>query len=327
MSIMLSEFGLIEKFKRILKSRNRRVRLGVGDDTAVISFGRWNLLFTCDGVVENIHFNLDYFSFFEIGWRLACGNLSDIAAMGGKPLAALITLGVRKGLSEKNFFECYKGVSTLLTKYNCPIVGGDIVRSKEFFMDMAMLGTVGKRFFTRSGARAGELVILTGELGRSLLGFKLLSKSKKRSLSVLTEKHLRPYPRLLESGFLASRIKVGGMIDVSDGLSSELHHLREASGVGFVIEEEKLPLHPALVKEARELDLSATELALSSGEEYELLFTCPASEEKKLLAYNRGHKKAPFTVIGRTVKSPKKVLLKKKDGRTEEIKATGYKHF
>lgn len=324
---MLSEFGLIKKFKKVLRSRDRRVRLGVGDDTAVISFDKENLLFTCDGVVEDVHFSLDYFSFFDVGWRLACGNLSDIAAMGGKPLAALITLGVRKGLSENNVFETYKGVSSLLSKYNCSIVGGDIVRSKEFFLDMAMMGIVGKRFFTRSGARPGELVAVTGELGRSLLGFKLLSKTKKRTLSVLTEKHLRPNPRLLESGFLASRVKIGGMIDISDGLSSELHHLREASGVGFVIEEEKLPLHPALVKKARELGLSPTELALSSGEEYELLFTCPASEEKKLSVWNRGHRKVPFTLIGQTVKSPKKVLLRKKDDRMREIAATGYKHF
>ena len=97
--------------------------------------------------------------------------------------------------------------------------------------------------------------------------------------------------------------------------------------MGFVIEEEKLPLHPALIKKARELGLSPTELALSSGEEYELLFTCPVSEGKKLSAWNRGHRKVPFTVIGRTVKSPKKVLLRKTDGRVVEIAATGYKHF
>ena len=324
---MLTEFGLIEKFKNLFPARGRRIRLGVGDDTAVLALGKENLLFTCDGVVEDVHFSLDYFSFFEIGWRLAAGNLSDIAAMGGKPLAAVITLGVRQGLSEKKIFETYKGISTLLAKYDGSIVGGDIVRAKEFFMDMAMLGTVGNRFFTRSGARAGELVVVTGELGRSLLGFKLLSKTKKRTLSVLTEKHLRPNPRLLESGFLASRIKVGGMIDISDGLSSELHHLRKQSGVGFVIEEEKLPLHPALVKKARELGLSATDLALSSGEEYELLFTCPASEAKKLLAWNRGPKKVPFTVIGRTVKSPKKVCLKRLSGETVKIAPTGYRHF
>jgi len=324
---MLTEFGLIEKFKKVLKSRHRRVRLGVGDDTAVISFGKENLLFTCDGVVENVHFDLQYFSFFDVGWRLACGNLSDIAAMGGKPLAAVITLGVRKGLSEKDIFETYRGISTLLSKYGCSIVGGDIVRSKEFFLDMAMVGIVGKKFFTRSGARPGELVVVTGELGRSLLGFRLLAKFKKRTLSVLTEKHLRPNPRLLESGFLASRVKIGGMIDISDGLSSELNHLREASGVGFEIDEEKLPLHPALVKKAGELGLSPVKFALSSGEEYELLFTCPTSEEKKLLAWNRRHQGVPFTVIGRTVKSPKKVLLRKKDGRVVEIAATGYKHF
>lgn len=324
---MLSEFGLIEKFKRLFKTRDRRVRLGIGDDTAVITFGKENLLFTCDGVVENVHFNLEYFSFFDAGWRLASGNLSDIAAMGGKPMAAVITLGVRKGLTEKNIFETYEGISTLLSKFNCPIAGGDIVRSREFFMDMAILGTAGKKLFTRSGARPGELVAVTGELGRSLLGFKLLSKARKRTASVLTEKHLSPFPRLVESAFLVARVKIGSMIDISDGLSSELSRLREASGAGFVIEEEKLPLHPALVKRAQETGFSATALALSSGEEYELLFTCPASEEKKLLAWNRGHRKVPFTVIGRTMKGPKKVFLKKKDGRMAEIGATGYQHF
>lgn len=324
---MLSEFGLIEKFKRLFKTRDRHVRLGIGDDTAALAFGKENLLFTCDAVVENVHFNLDYFSFFDAGRRLASGNLSDIAAMGGKPLAAIITLGVRRGLSEKNILEAYQGISTLLSKFNCSIVGGDIVRSEEFFMDMGMLGMTGNKLFKRSGARPNELVVVTGELGRSLLGFRLLSKAKKRTLSVLTEKHLRPFPRLVESDFLVSKIKVGGMIDISDGLSSELHHLCAQSGVGFEIEEEKLPLHPALVKKAQELGLSATHLAFSSGEEYELLFTCPASEEKKLADWNRGHRKVPFTVIGRTMKSPKRVFLKNKNGRMTEIGATGYKHF
>ncbi len=324
---MPTEFGLIEKFKKILKTRNRRVRLGVGDDTAVLAFGKENLLFTCDAVVENIHFDLHYFSFYDVGWRLACGNLSDIAAMGGKPLAAIITLGVRKGLSEKNIFEAYKGISTLLSKFNCSIIGGDIVRSKEFFMDMAMVGEAGGKYFSRSGAKPGELVVVTGELGRSLLGFQLLSKKKRRTLSVLTEKHLQPIPHLLESDFLADRVKVGAMIDISDGLSSELQHLREQSGVGFEIEEVKLPLHPALVKKTRELGLSTTKFALSSGEEYELLFTCPVSEEKKLLAWNRSHRRVPFTVVGQTVKNPRKVFLKKKDGRMAEIGAAGYRHF
>ncbi len=324
---MLTEFGLIEKFKKLFPARDRRTRLGIGDDAAVLALGNENLLFTCDGVMENVHFSLDYFSFFDVGWRLACGNLSDIAAMGGKPLAAIITLGVRKGISEKNILKTYQGISAMLSKFNCSIVGGDIVRSKEFFLDMAMLGTAGKRVFTRSGARPGELVVVTGELGRSLLGFKLLSKTRKRTMSVLTEKHLRPHPRLLESDFLASRVKVGAMIDISDGLSSELHHLREQNGAGFEIEEERLPLHPALVKKARELGLSATELALNSGEEYELLFTCPVSEAKRLRAWNHEHRKAPFTVIGWTIRGRKKVLLKKKDGQTSQLRPRGYRHF
>ena len=324
---MLSELGLVQKFKKLLKTRNRGIRLGLGDDTAALTFGEKNLLFTCDSVVEKVHFRLDYFSFYEVGWRLAAANLSDIAAMGGKPLAAIITLGVRQGLSEKNIFETYKGITALLSKFGCPIVGGDIVRSRQFFLDMAMLGEAGKKLFTRSGARPDELVVVTGELGRSLLGFRLLSKAKRRTFSVLTEKHLRPFPRLLESGYLSSRVKVGAMIDISDGLSSELHHLSEQSGVGFEIEAEKLPLHPGLVREARKLGLSATALGLSSGEEYELLFTCPVSEEKKLLAWNRSHRGAPFTLIGRAVKSPKKVFLKKSDGKVSALRPTGYRHF
>ncbi|MCI0406744.1 MAG: thiamine-phosphate kinase [candidate division Zixibacteria bacterium] len=324
---MFTEFGLIEKFKKLFPSRGRRIRLGVGDDAAVLAWGEENLLFTCDAVVEDVHFSLNYFSFFDAGWRLAAGNLSDIAAMGGKPRAAVVALGVRKGVSEKDILEAYKGISALLSKFGCSIAGGDIVRSKEFFMDMAILGVAGRRYFTRSGARPGELVVVTGELGRSLLGFKLLAKAKKRSMSILTEKHLRPFPRLLESGFLASRIKVGGMIDISDGLSSELHHLREESGVGFEIEEEKLPLHPTLAKKSKEFGLSATQLALRSGEEYELLFTCPVREEQKLLAWNRAHRKVPFTIIGRTVKSPTKVFLKKQSGKIAEAAPTGYRHF
>lgn len=324
---MLPEFELIEKFKRLLSGQNPAVKLGIGDDAAVLAAPKKDLLFTCDCVVEEVHFKLSYFSFFEAGWRVACANLSDIAAMGGRPLAAAATLGVRPGLSEKNLLELYRGAKTLLFKFNCPVVGGDIVRSPKLFFDMAMLGAAGKKLFTRSGAKTGELVVVTGELGRSLLGLKLLTKKGKRANSVLTEKHLRPYPRLAESDFLARRIKVGAMIDISDGLSSELHHLAKESRVGFEIEEEKLPLHLRLVSTARKLGLSPTELVLSSGEEYELLFTAPLSEQKKLLAWNRHKRGAPFVIIGQTVKNPKKILLKKKNGQTVMLRPTGFRHF
>jgi thiamine-monophosphate kinase len=324
---MLSEFGLIEKFRKLLRTGSPNVKLGIGDDAAVLVAPRKDLFFTCDCVVENIHFDLSYFSFFEAGWRLACANLSDIAAMGGRPWAAIVTLGVRPKLSEKNLLELYRGMKTLLSKFNCPIVGGDVVRAEKLFADMAMLGVAGKKVFTRSGAKPNELVVVTGDLGRSLLGFRLLAKKKKRPRPKLTEKHLRPYPRLLEADFLVKKIKVGGMIDISDGLSSELHHLSKESRVGFVIEEEKLPRHPALVSKAQELGLSAAELALSSGEEYELLFTCAVSEEKKLLNWNRRKKGAAFNVIGRVVRSPKKVFLVRKDGKEVKIRPSGFRHF
>lgn len=355
----ISEFGLIERFRKRFGSHSPSLKLGIGDDAAVLKSPRYDLLFTCDCAVEGVHFDLSYFSFYDVGHRIACANLSDIAAMGGKPYAAVVTLGVRfldslrlrslgvassaapginrgkseqaarnkPGLSEKNLLELYKGMTVLLSKFGCPIAGGDIVRSPKLFVDMAMIGTAGKKIFKRSGAKAGELVVVTGDLGRSLLGFKLLLKARKRCLSVLTEKHLRPSPRLLEAEFLQKRIKVGAMMDVSDGLSSELHHLAKESGVGFIIDEEKIPLHPALVLQAKKQGLPPTQLALSSGEEYELLFTCPVWEEKKLLAWNRSQKGAPFTVIGQVVKGNKKVWLKKKSRRMVEIKPTGHRHF
>ncbi len=324
---MLSEFGLIEKFRKLLLADSPALKLGIGDDAAVLAAQKKDLLFTCDCVVENVHFDLSYFSFFEAGWRVACANLSDIAAMGGRPLAALVTLGVRPKLAEKDILELYRGMKALLSKFDCSIVGGDIVRSSDLFVDMAMLGMVGKKLFTRSGARPGELVVVTGDLGRSFLGFKILSKKKKRILSKLTEKHLRPTPRLLESSFLAKNVRVGAMIDISDGLSSELHHLSKESRVGFIIEEEKLPLHPSLVSKAQELGLSPAQLALRSGEEYELLFTCPASEVKKLLAWNSRGKGVGFSVIGHTVQGGQSVKMKKRYGRLAKIEPGGFRHF
>jgi thiamine-monophosphate kinase len=323
----LSEFGLIGRFRKRFASRSPSVKLGIGDDAAVLHLPKNDLLFTCDCIVEGVHFDLSYFSFFDVGWRAACANLSDLAAMGGHPYAALVTLGIRSGLSEKNILELYKGMRALLSKFDCPIVGGDITRSPKLFVDMAMLGAAGKKVFTRSGANAGELVVVTGDLGRSLLGYKLLSKSWKRSVSVLTEKHLRPLPRLKETDFLQRQVKIGATIDISDGLSSELHHLSKESGVGFEIEEDKIPLHPALVLQAKRQGLSPTQLALSSGEEYELLFTCSPSEEKKLMAWNRSRKGTRFTIIGQVVKGNDKVWLNKKNGWVVEIVATGYKHF
>ena len=329
----LGEFGLIDRLSRKFKHQAKNTVLKIGDDCAVYSSSK-NQLVSTDALVENIHFKLSTISPELLGKKAIAVNLSDIAAMGGVPTRVLITLGISKKISTSFLDNLYKGIYKTCKLYDVELSGGDTVSSpKSFFINITVIGESRKgKLFTRKGAHKGDMIFTTGTLGDSSLGLKLISNKKwkcsSQSRKYLIDKHLNPIPRLKESQLLVrSSLKITSMIDISDGLVQDLHHICKQSGTGAIIYEEKLPLSPAFSKVCIDNKLKYLPLILNGGEDYELLFTLPPDGVKKL--YRQFQKaKALVTHIGEITKSSNKVSLVRKNGKREVLpKLSGFNHF
>ena len=322
----IGEFGLINLVKRTILSKDKRVLVNIGDDAAVIKPSKDRLLIlTTDTMVEKIHFDLRYSTFKQLGWKAMVANLSDIAAMGGLPKFALVTIGLPKSISVENVISIYDGITSIGRRYKCKVVGGDTVFSpKGILVSIALLGEVEKRFLVkRSGAKKGDLVCVTGDLGEAQAGLEFLKKYPRKK-SPLIRKHLNPLPRINEARTLVRNLKISSMIDISDGLSSELFHLTEESDLGAMIHGEEIPISPNCLKASSPLEKSPLSLALSSGEEYELLFTV---SRKELPQLKRVKRKIKVSVIGEMVGKKEGVVLQEKSGKKSKLMKTGFDHF
>lgn len=324
----VGEFELIDFIRKKFAPSKKRgaVVLGVGDDAAALRLaGDKLLLVTTDTVVEDVHFKLRYFTYEQVGHRIMAANLSDIAAMGGWPTYYLVTIGLPKGTTQKNVDAIYRGMERLARKHRVALIGGDIVRAEKLFVTVTLLGEVErKNLLTRSGAHRGNLVCVTGHLGASLLGFRLLNqKSAKRVPHRLTRRHLQPEARLAEARWIVQNLRPTAMIDISDGLSSELNHLARESRVGFAVEAGKIPVPPGVRRAIGNLKGNWVDYALASGEEYELLFTVPKSQVARLKNWPKHL--APVSVIGRV--AAKGVVLIGPEGRVEKIRPSGWRHL
>ncbi|MCK4224792.1 MAG: thiamine-phosphate kinase [candidate division Zixibacteria bacterium] len=322
----IGEFGLIDLIKKKILSKDKQVIVNIGDDAAVIKSSPNRLLiFTTDTMVERIHFDLTYFTPEEIGWKAMVANLSDIAAMGGLPKYALVTVGLPKFMRAEDVLSIYKGASKIAKRYNCKIIGGDTTLvPKDIFISIALLGEVAKKFLlTRSGAKKGDLICVTGNLGEAQAGLEFLKKHGRQKLSFV-RKHLQPQPRIKEARILVKKLKVTSMIDISDGLSSELFHLTEESQLGAVIFEQNIPISFKCLKLASLLKKSPMSWALSSGEEYELLFTV---DRKDLSKIEKIKKKVNISFIGEMVDKRDGVKLIQKSGAKKELNKMGFVHF
>lgn len=322
----VGEFGLIDLIKKKILSKDRQVVVNIGDDAAVIkSLPDRLLIFTTDTLVERIHFDLSYFSFEEIGWKAMAANLSDIAAMGGLPRYALVTMGLPESMRAEDVLSIYKGASKIARKYNCKIIGGDTTLvPKDLFISIALLGEVEKKFLvTRSGAKKGDLICVTGKLGEAQAGLEYLKKYGRQKFS-LARKHLQPNPRINEARILVKNLKINSMIDISDGLSSELFHLADESRLGALIYEQNIPISPKCLKLASFLNKTPLAWALSSGEEYELLFTFGKKDQAKI---GKIKSKVSVSVIGEMVDKRDGVKLIHKSGRMKDLRKVGFVHF
>jgi thiamine-monophosphate kinase len=293
----IGEFGLINRIKKTIKLDSSVIK-GTGDDCAVLKYSKDKYqLFTCDMLVEGVDFRKNEKPYL-VGRKALAVSISDIAACAGLPRYCLVALGLPKQVTVRFVDEFLKGILDLAKKYKINLVGGDLSRADKITIDVSMLGLVEKKnLVLRSGAKNGDIVFVTGELGGSILG-----------------KHLKFTPRLKEARFLAGNFKVNSMIDISDGLAQDLWHILDESRVGAIIYEGLLPFS----REARDLND-----ALYGGEDFELLFTMPRGEAIKLLAKKMGI----FKPIGKITHKKCGLKLIDKKGKERPIPAKGFRHF
>ena len=325
----MGEFGLIERIRASLGTLQQGAVVGIGDDTAVIEVASDDLLlFTSDTLVENVHFKWDYTSSRQLGWKALAVNISDIAAMGGNPTYCLVSLGFSKDKETSSLDELYEGLKEVASLNGVGIIGGDLVHSSVFFVTISLLGRAKRgEIILRSGAETGDLIYVTGELGTAAAGLACLERSSfsiGRSVKEpLIERHLKPSARLKEGQEIAKKGIASAMIDVSDGLASDLTRLGKESDKGAVIWQEELPVAPSSRALAEMLKEPFLKWVLYGGEDYELLFTVSA-DKRKLVQEDLCF---PCSLIGEVVDKREGISIINKRGTRTRIEGRGYDHF
>jgi thiamine-monophosphate kinase len=324
---MASERQLIERVVRNLASQaGAGLRVGIGDDAAVIrprAGLEWVL--TTDAFLENVHFLLRIHAPEVVGYKALARATSDLAAMGARPRYFLLSLALPPSCTGKWFDPFLKGMSRAARSFGLVLAGGDTTRNPEAAINLTVIGeVVPDRAVLRSGARPGDMICVSGTLGEAELGLQLLQHglTVRRKWQGLLRKHLHPEPRLIMGEWLARNRRATAMIDTSDGLSTDLAHLCEASGVGAKVWAAKIP-KVALPSDLRKLGLDPLHLALDGGEDYELVFTVPRRQARHLPRAVRG---VPITIIGEITRS-KRILLMDDAGRTKTLQAQGWDPF
>ncbi len=342
----LGEFGWIERVRARVGAPDAATRLGIGDDAAVIArIARGasgapsapaspvhDLLVTTDASLEGVHFRFDFSSPREIGAKAAAGALSDIAAMGGAPSHLFLAFGAPPTSSVETADAILDGILSVASAAGAHLAGGDTIASPDrVLLVLTVLGApVGAAPIARSGARPGDALLVTGALGGSLAGLTLLLDAPDRvaepAFAAALLRHRAPSSRIPEAALLATQFHPTSMIDISDGLSSDVRHLADASGVGFRIDLASLPIHPGARAVAAALGGDATHLALTSGEEYELLFTVPADEASAIARALPAATGTPANVIGEAT-AARGVVARDASGREAPLPTLGHRHF
>jgi thiamine-monophosphate kinase len=332
----LGEFGLIEHLTRNIEIQNASTVVGVGDDAAVIDhFGKQTVV-TTDLLIEGIHFDLMYTPLQHLGYKSVIVNLSDVYAMNATPTQITLSIGISNRISLEALDQFYEGVYAACEKYGVDLVGGDTASSqKGFIISVTAIGEVSPdQFVKRSTARVGDLLCCTGDLGAAYLGLILLEREKRIFLEnpgvkadLEGEKYvigrlLKPEARKDQIEFFQqAEIMPTSMMDISDGLSSEILHICRDSGVGCVLYEEKIPIAEDTRNAAFKFELDPTACALSGGEDYELLFTVSGQDYDKLVLNEQ------VSVIGYMTEPEKGCKIITKGGNTFDITAQGWNAF
>ena len=325
----LGEFGLIDRLRRLVPAAGPGVTVGIGDDAAVLQCAG-PVVATCDIQVEGVHFTWDLCGPEDVGWRALAVNLSDIAAMGGMPRYALISLALPAETTPATIEGIYRGLAEIAGAYDVLIVGGNISRTAgPLIVDVAALGSLDgtRHAVTRAGARPGDGVWVTGTVGKAAAGRFLLQHPEVQvpGAAALAAAYRRPTPRVQAGQVLAER-PLGAMIDTSDGTASDLLHLVEASHVGVRLDEERLPRPEGLPQAAQAAGLDPAAWALGGGEDYELLFTADRGFDAGA-AGAAAQMDVPLTRIGEILPEPEGRWIYRPGGQRRPLAAQGWDHF
>jgi len=332
----LGEFGLIDRIRKEFSLNNPSSKLGIGDDAAVIESGNEIILLSKDIFIEGIHFDLGYMPLQHLGYKVIATNVSDIAAMNGKPTQVVIGIALSNRFSVEAVDTIYHGIKMACENYKVDLVGGDTTSSPfGLVISVSIVGTAAnEKISYRSGAKENDIICVTGDLGGAYMGLQILEREKEvfktnpsmqpdlEKYEYVVGRQLKPDARmdiiyeLSEAGVVPT-----SMIDISDGLASELLHLSKSSGVGMKVFEDKIPIDNQTFETAMEFNLDPITCALNGGEDYELLFTVRQSDLEKIKKHPDIH------FIGHVHSNPLQNVMVSKAGTVVPIKAQGWDHF
>jgi thiamine-monophosphate kinase len=329
----LGEIGLVERLSEMARQSDETLQIGIGDDCAVIrrTEGKaW--LVTTDCLVEDVHFRADFLSLEELGAKAVAVNVSDIAAMGGAPRFALATIALTPSTPVADVEAIYRGIRRSCEHYTISLIGGDTTRAPQMLLSLVLIGEQDEdRVVARSGASPGEAVCVTGTLGDAAFGLVLLEEGVRAQgasadIQWVIHRHVAPRPRVLIGRRIAEAGLASAMIDVSDGVATDVKRLCTASGVGARIDLAQLPCSSPLKELAPTRGLDPLNVALTGGEDYELLFTVP-EEKLKALEHEARSSGPRITRIGTTTDATEGVVIVEPDGRVRPLSEEGFNHF
>ena len=343
----LGEFGLIDRLTQDIKPQNESTKYGVGDDCAVLHYPDSEVLVTTDMLMEGVHFDLTYIDLQHLGWKSAMVNISDIFAMNGTPRQMTVSLALSKRFTVEDMEQFYSGLRMACDKWGVDVVGGDTTSSYTgLAISITCIGEARKEDIVyRNGAKETDLICVSGDLGAAYMGLQLLEREKSVYYQMVDEakKNGKPVPdfqpdfagkeyllqRQLKTearGDIIQRLREAGirptaMMDISDGLSSELMHICKQSGVGCRIYEKNIPIDYQTAVMAEEMNMNVTTCALNGGEDYELLFTVPIGDHEKIEQIEG------IKLIGHITDEKFGKVLVTRDNQEFELKAQGWQHL
>lgn len=332
----LGEFALIDHLNESIKIKNASTLKGIGDDAAVIDSGDLVKVVTTDLLLEGVHFDLSYAPLHHVGFKAVAVNVSDVAAMNAIPKQITVSIALSNRFSVEAVDALYAGINAAAEHYGVDVIGGDTTASHSgLVISITAIGEAKKEQISyRSGAKVNDIVCVTGDLGAALVGLQILEREKQvfianpdmkpqlEKFTYVTGRQLKPDARMdIIHELRDMEIVPSSMIDISDGLASELFHICKSSGVGVTIYEDKLPIDKQTFDTAVELGLDPITCVLNGGEDYELLFTIDQKDYEKL------EKHPDIHFIGHVTNAEEGKLLVTKSGTVVSLKAQGWKHF
>ncbi len=332
----LGEFALIEHLTKHFKINQKSTVRGIGDDAAVLDFNDKNVVVTADLLVEGVHFDLSYMPLKHLGYKAVMVNLSDVYAMNAEATQITVSIAVSNRFPLEALEEIYEGIETASKLYNVDVIGGDTTSStKGLLISITALGVVSKDDVVyRKGAKPNDLLVVSGDLGAAYMGLQILEREKEvYKVNPKSQPDLEPYTYIVERQLKPEarqdiikllkdlKVKPTAMIDISDGLSSEIIHLCKHSNVGCDLYENKIPLDPQVISTCEEFNLDSTTVALNGGEDYELLFTVSQEDFPKIKANPN------LSIIGYITDASAGMHLVTRAETKIELKAQGWKNF